>query len=54
MRTIIVSSAVLLLAATAMTAHAKTKSGLQPGEKVGAFNVLDSTGPNKGKKLCYR
>ena len=44
----------LLFAATAMTADAKTKSGLQPGDNVGAFNVLDVTGPNKDKKVCYR
>lgn len=30
------------------------KSGLQVGEKAGAFNVQDITGPNKGQSLCYR
>jgi len=30
------------------------KSGLQPGDRAGAFNVKDITGPNKGKSLCYR
>lgn len=30
------------------------KSGLQVGEKAGAFNVQDITGPNKGTSLCYR
>ncbi len=30
------------------------KSGLQPGESPGAFQVLDATGPSEGKKLCYR
>ncbi len=28
--------------------------GLAIGEHVGAFNVRDITGPNKGKTLCYR
>jgi len=32
----------------------KVNPGLKPGETVAAFNVLDITGPNKGKKLCYR
>lgn len=30
------------------------KSGLQPGEFAGAFDVQDITGPNKGHTLCYR
>lgn len=30
------------------------ESGLPVGERVPAFNVLDVTGPNKGKELCYR
>lgn len=29
------------------------RSGLQPGDKAGAFNVLDVTGPRKGSSLCY-
>lgn len=29
------------------------KSGVQVGGKVGAFEVLDVTGPNKDKKICY-
>lgn len=29
------------------------RSGLQPGDKAGAFNVQDVTGPRKGKSLCY-
>ena len=31
-----------------------TQSGLKPGEPVGAFQVDDITGPNKGTSLCYR
>lgn len=30
------------------------KSGQATGEVVGAFDVHDVTGPNKGKTLCYR
>ena len=30
------------------------ESGLKPGDFVGAFNVDDITGPNKGTTLCYR
>lgn len=33
---------------------AELQSGLKPGEKVGAYNVKDITGPNAGKSLCYR
>lgn len=48
-------SAAILIAAPALSGEKKPlKSGLQPGAKAGAFNVLDCTGPNKGKKLCYR
>lgn len=36
------------------TAGLAVESGLPVGEKVPAFNVLDVTGPNKGKELCYR
>ena len=32
----------------------KLKSGLQPGDPAGAFQVLDCTGLEEGKKLCYR
>ena len=48
-------TAVLLTAAGLMASEkAKVQSGLQPGDMAGAFNVLDCTGPNKGKTLCYR
>lgn len=30
------------------------ESGLKIGDRAPAFNVLDVTGPNKGKELCYR
>ena len=37
-----------------VTAFAAVKSGLQPGSVPGAFQVVDVTGPSKGKQLCYR
>ena len=30
------------------------RSGPPPGEQVGAFQVNDITGPNRGRPLCYR
>lgn len=54
MRRLLWSSAALLVATAGVFAAEKVKSGLQPGDAPGAFNVLDVTGPNKGKKLCYR
>jgi len=43
-----------LLVATAGLLAAELKSGLQPGDPAGVFNVRDITGPNKDKTLCYR
>lgn len=37
-----------------VTAFAALKSGLEPNAHPGAFQVVDVTGPNKGKQLCYR
>lgn len=55
MNKLLVSSAALMLAAYGAVATAgDVQSGLQPGEKAGAFNVNDCTGPNKGDSLCYR
>jgi hypothetical protein len=51
-RTILALAAVSLLAVAAFAA--KPASGLKPGEGVGAFDVVDVNGPNKGKQLCYR
>jgi len=33
---------------------ASVSSGLKPGNSVAPFDVVDVTGPNKGKQLCYR
>jgi hypothetical protein len=38
----------------AVSAFAAVESGLKPGNVPGAFQVVDVTGPNKGKELCYR
>ena len=38
----------------AVSAFAAVESGLKPGSTPGAFQVVDVTGPNKGKQLCYR
>lgn len=46
-------AAVSVLAVNAMAAK-PVASGLKPGESVGAFDVVDVSGPSKGKQLCYR
>ena len=46
--------ALALLVATAGLMAAELKSGLQPGDPAGFFNVRDITGPNKDNTLCYR
>jgi hypothetical protein len=48
-----VSLAVLVASATVAMAG-DLESGLQPGDKAGAFNVKDVTGPRQGTSLCYR
>ncbi len=50
--------AVLLIAAPLLGGEAagkgeKLKSGFEKGAGVPAFTVLDVTGPNSGKSLCY-
>ena len=55
MRSLLLASPLLMLTLSLGAEEGtELKSGLQPGEKAGAFNVLDCTGPSKGKKLCYR
>lgn len=47
----------LLVAAASLlsvSAFAGVKSGLKQGDQPSAFQVVDVTGPNKGKELCYR
>lgn len=50
---LVASLAVLFMSASALVA-AEPKSGLEVGERPGAFQVRDVTGPSKGKSLCYR
>ena len=38
----------------AVAAYAAVESGLKQGSSPQAFQVVDVTGPNKGKELCYR
>ena len=47
-------SAALVLATGLMLIAAEVDSGLAVGEKVGAYNVKDITGPEAGTSLCYR
>lgn len=56
MQKVMVAMAAILLVAVvgATVIAADMKSGLQPGESAGAFNVRDITGPKAGETLCYR
>lgn len=54
MRTTALSVAVVAFGMSAMAAAADLESGLKVGERAGAFNVKDCTGPSAGKSLCYR
>ena len=55
MRLLQMAAVGLLVAQSAALASAEElKSGLQPGDSAGAFNVKDITGPRKGSSLCYR
>jgi hypothetical protein len=38
----------------AVSAFAALESGLKPDTPTTAFDVVDVSGPNKGKQLCYR
>lgn len=48
------SIAVVALAFSAVVVAADLQSGLQVGDRAGAFNVKDVTGPAAGTSLCYR
>jgi len=55
MRKIIASSLGMMVACLATSVIAgDIESGLQVGDKAGAFNVKDVTGPRQGGSLCYR
>ncbi len=51
---IIPSVALLVITIGSATRAADLESGLQVGDRAGAFNVKDCTGPAEGKSLCYR
>ncbi len=53
MKRLVLAAAAALLAVSAFAAD-KLQSGLKPGSPVPAFQVVDVSGPNKGKQLCYR
>lgn len=46
--------AVSIIMVGASLAGEPVKSGQAVGDPVSPFDVLDVTGPNKGKTLCYR
>ena len=47
-------AAAAVVGAGAVAAMAEAvRSGLQAGEGTPAFNVVDVSGPAKGKQLCY-
>ena len=41
------------LAVPALLAEDALKSGFQVNERTPPFDVVDVSGPNKGKQLCY-
>lgn len=56
-RILAIASCLLALSAVGFSADKETgkplKSGLQPGEFVGTFDVEDVTGPARGRSICY-
>jgi len=54
MKKLVALSVAAVLAVASMASAADVESGLEPGSFVGAFQVRDITGPQKGKSLCYR
>ena len=48
------SVALLAFSVGTVATGADLKSGPETGERAGAYQVKDCTGPAKGKSLCYR
>ena len=48
------SLAILMACSATIVSAGDLASGLQKGDKAGAFNVKDVTGPRQGTSLCYR
>lgn len=53
MKKLALSIAALGILSIGAFAAEKIQSGPQPGQRMGAFDVVDVSGPNKGKQLCY-
>ena len=51
---VIPSVALLVVTIGSVAWAADLESGLKVGDRAGAFNVKDCTGPAQGKSLCYR
>ena len=49
-----IAAATLGLLAAVSAFAADVSSGLKPGASTSVFNVVDVSGPNKGRQLCYR
>ena len=54
MRRLVPPIAIVALSLSAVAAAGDLESGLKVGDKAGAFNVNDCTGPAAGKSVCYR
>ncbi len=52
MKSIGLTIAALGVLAVSAFAGDKLESGLKPGERMSAFDVVDINGPDKGKQLC--
>ncbi len=49
----IIAVSVVALGVMPSLERAQNRAGFQVGDTTPAFDVVDVTGPNKGKKLCY-
>ena len=54
MKTLVPTIAIVALSFSATAVAGDLESGLQVGDRAGAFNVKDCTGPDAGKSLCLR
>ncbi len=53
LRTTAILTALLFSGTLLAGEKGKVRSGLQKGQRCTPFQVVDVTGPNKGKQLCY-
>lgn len=54
MRHALLPSLAIVFAFASISVAADVESGLQVGDRAGAFQVKDVTGKYSGKSLCYR